>query len=115
MEVAGKNILVVGIARSGVAAARLLAGRGASVTANDVKDESQLAREAEELRARGVKLALGGHPEELFAGADLIVLSPGVPADLPQLGVARGKGVEIISEPELAGRFLRGRMIGITG
>jgi UDP-N-acetylmuramoylalanine--D-glutamate ligase len=115
MEVAGKNILVVGVARSGVAVARLLAARGARVTANDAKDESQLAREADELRPAGVRLALGGHPDELFAGADLVVLSPGVPADLPQLGLARGRGAEIISEPELAGRFLRGRMIGITG
>lgn len=115
MEVAGKHILVVGIARSGVAVARLLAARGARVTANDLKDEAQLAREADELRAAGVRLALGGHPDELFAGADLIVLSPGVPADLPQLEMARGRAVEIISEPEFAGRFLRGRVIGITG
>ncbi|MFL6212729.1 MAG: UDP-N-acetylmuramoyl-L-alanine--D-glutamate ligase [Blastocatellia bacterium] len=115
MNVAGKNILVVGVARSGVAAARLLAARGAAVTANDVKDESQLAHETEELRAAGVRLALGGHPQELFADADLIVLSPGVPADLPQLDIARSRGVEVISEPELAGRFLRGRIIGITG
>jgi UDP-N-acetylmuramoylalanine--D-glutamate ligase len=115
MDVRGKNILVVGIARSGVAAARLLAARGAMVTANDVKDESQLAREVEELRAVGVRLALGGHPAELFTNADLIVLSPGVPANLPQLDRARNSGVEVISEPELAGRFLRGRMIGITG
>jgi len=115
MEVSGKNILVVGIARSGVAVARLLAARGATVTANDMKDESQLAREADELRQLGVRLALGGHPDDLFADADLIVLSPGVPADLPQLDMARGRAVEIISEPELAGRFLRGRVIGITG
>ena len=85
MTVEGKNILVVGIARSGVAVARLLMARGANVTANDMKEESQLAREAEELRAMGAQLALGGHPDELFAKADLIVLSPGVPADLPQI------------------------------
>src|SRR5207237_10749632 len=115
MNVAGKNILVVGIARSGVAAARLLAARGATVTANDVKDESQLVRDAGELRDAGVKLALGGHPESLFVNADLIVLSPGVPADLPPLDIARRRSIEIISEPELAGRFLRGRIIGITG
>jgi UDP-N-acetylmuramoylalanine--D-glutamate ligase len=51
----------------------------------------------------------------LFANADVIVLSPGVPADLEPLESARRAGVEIISEPELAGRFLRGRMIGVTG
>ena len=115
MDVQGKKVLVVGVARSGVAVARLLAARGAMVIANDVKPEAQLAREAEELRKLDVMLSLGGHPESLFENAELIVLSPGVPADLPQLESARRKGVEIISEPELAGRFLRGRMIGVTG
>jgi UDP-N-acetylmuramoylalanine--D-glutamate ligase len=122
MTVGGKNILVVGIARSGIAAARLLVSRGAVVTANDyqaeaelVKPESQLAAEVEELRKAGVHFVFGSHPEEIFLPADLIVLSPGVPAGIAPLQRARQAGVEIISEPELAGRFLRGRMIGITG
>jgi UDP-N-acetylmuramoylalanine--D-glutamate ligase len=115
MDVAGKKVLVVGVARSGVAVARLLAGRGAMVMANDLKPEPLLEREAAELRALGVMLSLGGHPDSLFENADLIVLSPGVPADLAQLDRARRAGIEIISEPELAGRFLAGRMIGITG
>ncbi|HXG94468.1 MAG TPA: UDP-N-acetylmuramoyl-L-alanine--D-glutamate ligase [Blastocatellia bacterium] len=115
MNVGGKKVLVVGIARSGVAAARLLVQRGAMVIANDVKTEAQLAREAKELRALGVMLSLGSHPESLFENAELIVLSPGVPADLAPLEIARRKGIEIISEPELAGRFLRGQMIGVTG
>ena len=115
MDLEGKKILVVGIARSGVAAARLLSSRGAMVVANDVKSESDLGDSAKELRKLGVTLSLGDHPEDLFINADLIVLSPGVPADLPQLESARRAGVEIISEPELAGRFLRGRMIGVTG
>src|SRR5262249_33946588 len=67
------------------------------------------------LREAGVLLSLGGHPESLFEHADLIVMSPGVPADLPALERARARGVEIISEPELAGRFMKGRMIGVTG
>ncbi|HKS42755.1 MAG TPA: UDP-N-acetylmuramoyl-L-alanine--D-glutamate ligase [Blastocatellia bacterium] len=115
MDVQGKKVLVVGVARSGVAVARLLAARGAMVIANDIKSEAQLVREAEELRKLGVMLSLGGHPESLFENAELIVLSPGVPADLPQLERARSKGIEIISEPELAGRFIQGRMIGVTG
>ena len=115
MDLEGKKILVVGIARSGVAAARLLSSRGAMVVANDVKSESELGDSAKELRKLGVTLSLGDHPEDLFIKADLIVLSPGVPADLPQLESSRRAGVEIISEPELAGRFLRGRMIGVTG
>ena len=115
MQLEGKKVLVVGVARSGVAASRLLTSRGARVTANDRKEESQLAAEAEQLRALGVTLALGGHPVELFTGADLIVLSPGVPANLAPLQAARSAGVEIISEVELAARFMRGRLIAITG
>lgn len=115
MDVEGKKVLVVGIARSGIAAARLLASRGAMVIANDAKPESELRDAANELRELGVMLSLGGHPESLFENADLVVLSPGVPADLAPLESARRAGIEIISEPELAGRFLRGRMIGVTG
>jgi UDP-N-acetylmuramoylalanine--D-glutamate ligase len=115
MNLEGKRVLVVGIARSGVAAARLLASRGAIVTANDRKGEGELGASAQELRRLGVNLGVGGHPERLFVETDLIVLSPGVPADLAPLETARRAGVEVISEPELAGRFLRGRMIGITG
>jgi UDP-N-acetylmuramoylalanine--D-glutamate ligase len=115
MDVEGKKVLVVGIARSGLAAARLLASRGAMVIANDAKPESELRDAATELRELGVMLSLGGHPESLFENADLVVLSPGVPADLAALESARRAGIEIISEPELAGRFLRGRMIGVTG
>lgn len=115
MELKGKKVLVVGLARSGVAAARLLVSHGAMVMANDLKPEAQLAAQAAELRKLGVMLSVGSHPESLFENADLIVVSPGVPADIAPLESARRKGVEIISEPELAGRFLRGRMIGITG
>jgi UDP-N-acetylmuramoylalanine--D-glutamate ligase len=85
------------------------------VTANDIKPASELGDAVDELRKLSVTLSLGAHPESLFVDADLIVLSPGVPADLAPLESARRAGVEIISEPELAGRFLRGRMIGVTG
>lgn len=122
MDVRLKKILVVGIARSGIAAAQLVASRGALVTANDLKAESELlnadsrlATEVEALGKLGVKFIFGSHPEAEFLNADLIVLSPGVPADIAPLKRARAAGVEIISEPELAGRFLKGRMIGITG
>jgi UDP-N-acetylmuramoylalanine--D-glutamate ligase len=115
MNLEGKKVLVVGLARSGVAVARLAASRGAIVVANDIKPESEIREAADELRKLGVMLSLGSHPESLFLNADLIVLSPGVPADLEPLELARGAGIEIIGEPELAGRFLRGRMVGVTG
>lgn len=115
MDLNGKKVLVVGLARSGVAVARFAASRGATVVANDTKRESEVREAADELRKLGVMLSLGSHPDSLFLNADLIVLSPGVPADLEPLASARGAGIEIISEPELAGRFLRGRMIGVTG
>jgi len=114
MDLAGKRVLVVGLARSGVAVARLLKSAGAMVIANDRKPESEVET-AGELRDLGATLSFGGHPEDLFLTADLIVLSPGVPAHLEPLEAARQAGIEIISEPELAGRFLRGRIIGVTG
>jgi len=115
MDLTGKKVLVVGIARSGVAAARLLLSRGALVIANDAKPEAELGESAAQLREIGAMLSLGGHPESIFQNADLIVVSPGVPPDLPPLEAADKAGIEIISEPELAGRFLRGRIVGVTG
>lgn len=114
MQVAGKNILVVGLARSGVAAAEFLASRGARVTVNDAKPESDL-KDAYSLRAKGIEVVAGGHPRELFEKSDLIVASPGVPLALEPFKQARAAGVPVISEIELAARFLRGRLVGITG
>src|SRR6185503_5772714 len=103
MDLQGKKVLVVGLARSGVSVARFAASRGATVVANDIKPESEIRETAAELRELGVMLSLGSHPESLFLNADLIVLSPGVPADLEQIKLARAAGIEIISEPEFAG------------
>jgi len=115
MELKDKRALVVGLARTGAAAARFLAGRGARVAVSELRAEPAVAAEAEALRALGVAVRCGGHDEADFLGADLIVLSPGVPIDLPALAKARGKGIEIISELELAWRFLRGTLIAVTG
>ncbi len=109
-----KNVLVVGAAKSGLAAADFLLARGARVTVNDAKPESELSVAAE-LKARGIKVIAGSHPTELFEKADLIVASPGVPLALEPFQKAKAAGVEIISEIELAARFLKGRLIGITG
>ena len=108
-------MLVVGLARTGVATALFCAARGARVTATDSRSESELPDAVLKLRGAGIALELGSHREETFLEQDLIVPSPGVPADAPPLEAARAKGVTIWSEIELAYRFLRGRLIGITG
>lgn len=111
-SVAGRRVLVVGAARSGRAAAELLVTRGAIVTLTDrVSDCPQ----ADRLRRAGVTLDLGGHDASLFTAVDLIVTSPGVPPELPELTGARAAGVPVIGELELASRWLKGRVIAITG
>ena len=111
-EVAGKRITVAGAARSGIAAAELLVQRGARVTLSDTRPE---VAEARALEALGVGLELGGHREETFTSADLVVLSPGVPPEQPVIAAARARGVAVIGEVELASRWLLGRVIAITG
>ena len=115
MELNNKRVLVVGLARTGVATALFCAARGAKVTVTESRNEAGLGVAVAQLRAEGVILELGGHQEPTFVRQDLIVPSPGVPADFPLLTVARAKGVKVWSEIELASRFLQGRLIGITG
>jgi UDP-N-acetylmuramoylalanine--D-glutamate ligase len=110
--VRGKQVTVVGAARSGVAAAELLVRRGARVTLTDIKD--RIADEAR-LREAGIELELGGHRETTLTSADVIVLSPGVPSTQPAIEAARRSGVTIMGELELASRWLRGRIVAITG
>jgi UDP-N-acetylmuramoylalanine--D-glutamate ligase len=111
IELAGKGVLVVGLARTGMATALFCAQLGARVTATETRVESQIGDAIAKLRAAGVFLELGGHKPETFLEQDLIVPSPGVPANLPQLAAARQKGVHVWSEVELASRFLRGRLV----
>jgi UDP-N-acetylmuramoylalanine--D-glutamate ligase len=111
-SVEGKRVTVVGAARSGIAAARLLAERGASVTLTEMRGDVPEARPLETL---GVRLELGGHREATLTDADLVVLSPGVPAEQPEVARARAAGVPVIGEVEMASRWLRGRVIAITG
>jgi len=109
------RVLVVGLARTGVATALFCAGHNAIVTATEARAESELGDAPAKLRAAGVALELGGHAEKTFLAQDLIIPSPGVPADDAFLVKARSKGITIWSEIELAYRFLEGKLIGITG
>ena len=111
-SVRGKRVTVVGAARSGVAAAQLLVRRGASVVLTDGKET--IADEAA-LRSAGVILELGGHRASTFTRSDLIVLSPGVPSTLSEVRAARASGIPVIGELEMASRWLRGRIVAITG
>jgi UDP-N-acetylmuramoylalanine--D-glutamate ligase len=114
-DLSGKRVLVVGLARTGLVTALFSAGYGATVTATDERPETEVAETAEKLRAAGVKLELGRHVDTTFLGQDLIVVSPGVPANLPALQAARKKNIPVWSEIELAWRFLRGKLVAITG
>ena len=87
-ELKNKQVLVVGLARTGLAVAKFLRRKGASVTLTDCLSEADLGSEVEAARDLGCVLALGGHPEEVFTKADLIVVSPGVPLNLPPLRAA---------------------------
>jgi UDP-N-acetylmuramoylalanine--D-glutamate ligase len=114
-ELEGKRVLVVGLARTGIATALFCAARGARVTASEERGEAELAETVTKLRAAGVALELGGHRQQTFLAQDLIVPSPGVPADHPLLAAARAERVAVFSEIELAWRFLSGRMAAVTG
>jgi UDP-N-acetylmuramoylalanine--D-glutamate ligase len=98
--------VVVGLARSGIGAARLLEAEGYEVTVTDLKTEEELSAQVAEL-APGVELALGGHPEDVFRDAALVVVSPGVPLSIPPLEGPRRAGTEIIGELEFAYRHMQ--------
>jgi UDP-N-acetylmuramoylalanine--D-glutamate ligase len=115
-ELRGRKILVVGLARSGVAAAKLCRSRGAAVTVTDRRAATELADAVHELGRAGVSFALGGHDERDFTSADLVVVSPGVPLSLPEIREASRQGVPVLAEVELAWRFASGvPLVAITG
>jgi len=115
VELAGKQIVVVGMARSGIAAAALCARRGAKVVATDRKGAREFPPEVMNLEKEGVRLELGGHRMETFTSASMIVVSPGVPSTMPELQAARAAGVPVVAELELGYRLLKGRVAAITG
>jgi UDP-N-acetylmuramoylalanine--D-glutamate ligase len=110
----GKRVTVVGLARSGVAAARTLNALGAVVTVTDKKPADQLTAQIASLGSNAIRVEAGGHPGGIFIETDLIVLSPGVPK-IPQVVAARQSGVKVISELELAWLLSGSPFIGITG
>jgi UDP-N-acetylmuramoylalanine--D-glutamate ligase len=115
MELKGKKVLVVGLGKSGLAAALFLRRRGALVTVSDVRSAEALAKDIPALLEEGIMVEAGGHGLLTFRRQDLIVVSPGVPLDTPELAQVRSFGLPVIGELELAARFLKGRTVAITG
>ncbi len=115
MDLAKKNILIVGLGISGMAAARFVKNRGASVTVTDITEEKALGSNLAAVQKMGVKLELGRHNIETFEHADLIVVSPGVPHTILPIERAKEKGIPVLGEFELASRFIREPVIAISG
>jgi len=115
MDLAGKKVLIIGAARSGIAAARFLTARGAIVALNDQKPLDKWSERALGLKETGVGLLPGEAPTWLLDQLDLVVVSPGVPANIIPVRYAERAGAEVIGEIELAYRFLKGRVVAITG
>jgi UDP-N-acetylmuramoylalanine--D-glutamate ligase len=114
MELKNKRVLVVGLGKSGLAAARFLKARGARVTVSDARPATLIA-ELSELLDEGFVVESGSHGLLTFRRQDLIVVSPGVPMNVPELMTVRAVGAHIIGELELGSQFLEGEVIAITG
>jgi len=115
MEVAGKKVLIIGAARSGIAAAKFLSERGAIVALNDQKPLDKWSEAALALKESDVGLIPGEPPSWLLDQLDLLVVSPGVPSNIIPIRYAERAGAEVIGEVELAFRYLKGRIVAITG
>jgi UDP-N-acetylmuramoylalanine--D-glutamate ligase len=114
-DVRGKRVLVVGLARTGRAAVHCLCRRGAVVTVTDSRPPWTLQPDVRELMAHRIGLELGLHRAETFQRQDLIVVSPGVLPDLPELQAARARNIPILPEVEVASWFLEAAVVGVTG
>jgi UDP-N-acetylmuramoylalanine--D-glutamate ligase len=115
MKLEAKKVVVVGLARSGLAVARFLKTQGAQVTVTDQATEGVLGHFVEEARTLSIQLELGGHRGDSFEAADLIVISPGVPHTIDPLVKARQRGIPVIGEIELASRFIRKPIVAVSG
>jgi UDP-N-acetylmuramoylalanine--D-glutamate ligase len=115
MNYQGMHVLVVGMAKSGIASAKLLASEGAVVTVNDKKTGAELGESLSALVGIGCIDALGKDPMTLLDGADMIVLSPGVPLSSPFAAEAKKRGIKVIGEIELGYLFAKAPIVAITG
>ena len=112
-----KKAFVLGMARSGYEAAKLLVSKGYDVIVNDAKSEQNL-EQMKELQSLGIKIVLGSHPEDLFDNTfEMIVKNPGIPNDHKYIEKARKFNIPVINEMELAFRYLKSgvTIVGVTG
>ncbi len=114
IDLKNKRVLVVGLGKSGIAAARFLKARGAQVTVSDIRPAGLIA-ELPALLDAGIMVETGSHGLLTFRRQDLIVVSPGVPSNTPELTTVRAIGIPIIGEMELGSEFLQGQIVAITG
>jgi UDP-N-acetylmuramoylalanine--D-glutamate ligase len=115
MELIGKKVLVVGLGKTGIQTARFLIRKGAEIRASDITPFEKLPEDARKLEKIGVKIEAGQHKNETFLWADKIVLSPGVPFGLPPVKEAMARGIEVMSELELAWSFIKRPVVGVSG
>ena len=115
MELKNKRVLVVGLGKSGLSSALFLREQGAQVTVSDTRSAEALAKEIPALLDAGIMVESGGHGLLTFRRQDLIVVSPGVPMDTPEVKQVKVFGLPVIGELELASRFLKGKVVAITG
>lgn len=115
MELKNKRVLVVGLGKSGLSSGLFLRAQGAQVTVSDTRSAEALAKEIPALLDAGIMVESGGHGLLTFRRQDLIVVSPGVPMDTPEVKQVKAFGLPVIGELELASRFLQGKVVAITG
>ncbi|MDQ2834137.1 MAG: UDP-N-acetylmuramoyl-L-alanine--D-glutamate ligase [Acidobacteriota bacterium] len=115
MDLKNKRVLVVGLGKSGLSAAMFLREQGARVTVSDTRSATALEKEIPALLDAGIMVESGGHGLLTFRRQDLIVISPGVPMETPEVKQVKAFGLPVIGELELASRYLQGRVVAITG
>ena len=115
MELNGKKFLLLGLARTGKACARFLVSRGATVSVSDLRSEAELKEEMTDLKGLALSYFLGGEDRQALAGVDCVIPSPGVPTDNPLLRDAVARRIAVLSEIEIAYRFLPAPLVAITG
>ena len=115
MDLKGKKVLVVGLARTGIATAKFLKAKGSLVTATEVKPKEEMKEAVQTLKGMDISTEWGGHQTETFLKQDIIVVSPGVDLNIEPIQKAIKHGVRVVSEIELAYHFIHVPIIAVTG